>query len=591
MSPPQCCINPDCPDPEHPGDEDECAQCGTELLIELRYRPLQPLVSSGPTRVFQVEDEVERVPKVMKVLVSPSPDRVAWLRQEFKALTPRSAPGRIPLADIGGYFTLTTPANRTLHCLVMEWIEGITLKDWLETGERLPDLVAIDWLRQITEILEIVHNRNLIHQDIKPSNLMLRPAGQMALVDFGSVRTLTDSDWLNLEPVLDRPDEPENITAQITVFNSGGYNPTEQLYGRSVPQSDFFALGRTFIHLLLTGTVPSRLPSTADGNLQWRNQAPQVSAPLADFLDRLIQPNWRDRPADAQTILEQLESLPQQVRRDRFRHSWTFKSLAAGAGIVVAALTMWGLNIQQVNLQQRAAQAKIAQAQQLLGQGTQLQLQGKYPEAQDQYEQALKLHPDSTEVNADIHNNLALLCQNQEKFQCAIENYENALKLRPDRPQIVYNLASLYDDMGDLPKAKRYYNQLLRLNTELKIETKNNLARIEIIQGHYGDAVKLATAALAQNPNPVAQSSLHKNLGWAQFKLGQYDQAVGSLETARALEARADVDCLLSQVKQAQGQKEAAKTNGKLCLQQNDVTAQLPEVQQWRNQIINQLIK
>ena len=588
MSSPQYCINPDCPDPEHPGDEDECAQCGTELLIELRYRPLQSLVSSGPTRVFQVEDEAERVPKVMKVLVSPSPERVAWLRQEFKALTPRSAPGRIPLADIGGYFTLTTPASRTLHCLVMEWIEGITLKDWLETGERLPDLVAIDWMRQITEILEIVHNRNLIHQDIKPSNLMLRPAGQIALVDFGSVRTLTDSDWLNLEPVLDRPDEPENITAQMTVFNSGGYNPTEQLYGRSVPQSDFFALGRTFIHLL-TGTVPSRLPATADGNLQWRAQAPQVSAPLADFLDRLIQPNWQERPATAEAILKRLESLPKQVQRNRFRHSWMFKSLAAGTGVAVAALAMWGLNIQQGALQQRAVQAKIVQAQQLLDQGTQLQLQGKYPEARDHYEQALRLHPESIDLKANIYNNLALLCQNQEKFQCAIENYENALQLRPDRPQTVYNLASLYDDMGDLPKAKRYYNQVLRLNTELKIETKNNLARIEIIQGHYGDAVKLTTDALALNP--VNQPSLYKNLGWAQFKLGQYDQAVKNLETARALEARADVDCLLSQVKQAQGQEEAAKTNGKLCLQQNDVTAQLPEVQQWRNQIINQLIK
>ena len=589
MSPPQCCINPDCPDPEHPGDEDECAQCGTELLIELRYRPIQPLVSSGPTRVFQVEDEVERVPKIMKVLVSPSPERVAWLRQEFRALTPRSAPGRIPLADIGGYFTLTTPTRCTLHCLVMEWIEGITLKGWLDTGERLPDLVAIDWLRQITEILEIVHNRNLIHQDIKPSNLMLRPDGQMALIDFGAVRTLTEADWLDWE-LLGNFDEPENITAQMTVFNSGGYNPPEQLYGRSVPQSDFFALGRTFIHLL-TGTVPSRLPATADGKLQWRDQAPHVSAPLANFLDRLIQPNWRDRPPDAQTILKRLESLPPHVRRDRFRRSWRFKSLATGTGVAVAALALWGLNAQQGVLQQQVVQAKIAQAQQFLGQGTQLQLQGKYPEAQDQYEQALKLHPDSTQVRADIHNNLALLCQNQEKFQCAIENYENALQLRPDRPQTVYNLASLYDDMGDLPNAKRYYNQVLQLDTELKIETKNNLARIEIIQGDYGDAVKLATEALIQKPSPITQASLYKNLGWAQFKLGEYTQSVSSLKKARALENRADVTCLLSQVQQAQGQQEAAKTEGKQCLQQNDATTKLPEVQQWRNQIINQLIQ
>ena len=587
---PQFCINPDCPDPHHAGDEDECAQCGTDLLIELRYRPLHPISAIGLTRVFQVHDQEEQVYKAMKVLVAPSPERIALLRQEFRVLTPRTAPGRIPLADIGGYFTVLTPTHRTLHCLVMEWIEGITLGDWLDTGERLPDLVAINWMRQILEILEIVHNRNLIHQDIKLSNLMLRPDGQIALVDFGAVRTLADMDGLNQELALDESDEPENITAQITVINSGGYNPPEQLYGRTVPQSDFFALGRTLIHLL-TRTVPACLPATADGNIQWRSQAPHVSAPLADFLDRLIQPNWRDRPADAQTILEQLESLPQQVRRDRFRHSWMFKCLATGTGVAVAALTLWGLNIQQVNLQQRAAQAKIVQAQQLLDQGTQLQLQGKYPEARDHYEQALRLHPESIDLTANIYNNLALLCQNQEKFQCAIENYGRALQLRPDRPQTAYNLGSLYDDLGDFTNARRYYNQVLRLNTVLQTETKSNLSRIEVIQGHYGEAVRLTTEALTQNSSSVAQASLYKNLGWAQFKLGQYTQSAGSLEKARALENRADVECLLSQVKQAQGQVEAAKTNGKRCLQQNDVTTQLPEVQQWRNQIINQLIQ
>jgi hypothetical protein len=58
---PQFCINPDCPDPHQPGDEDECAQCGTELLLELRYRPLHPIASTGMTRVFQVQDQVEQV--------------------------------------------------------------------------------------------------------------------------------------------------------------------------------------------------------------------------------------------------------------------------------------------------------------------------------------------------------------------------------------------------------------------------------------------------------------------------------------------------------------------------------------------------
>jgi tetratricopeptide (TPR) repeat protein len=588
------CVNPACPEPANPGEEDECVHCGTDLLIEGRYRPMRPLKpirSPGPTHVFEVEDEVEQSRKALKVLNVPSAERVALMYQEFQALTPRSAPGRIPLADIGGYFTLETPAGQVLRCLVMEWIEGINLADLLEISGKIPERLAIDWIQQVVEILQIVHDRNLVHQDLKPANLMLRPDGQIALVDFGSIRKLTDPYLLYLDQVLERPDDDgENITAQITVVNSGGYNPTEQLYGRSVPQSDFFALGRTVIHLL-TGITPSKLPSTADGNLQWRSQAPQVSAPLADFLDRLVQPNWRDRPPDAEAILKLLESLPQQVRRDQFRRSWKFKSLAIGTGVVAATLALWGLNAQQGVLQQRATQAKMEQAQQLLGQGTQLQLQGNYSDAQDRYEQALKLRPESIDLQTDIHNNLAVLCQNQEKFPCAIENYRRALQLRPDRPQTAYNLGSLYDDLNDFTNARRYYDQVLRLNTVLKAETKNNLSRIEIIQGDYGRAIRLATEALTQNPNPITQASLYKNLGWAQFKLRQYAQSVGNLEKAQALENRADVECLLSQVKQSQGQIEGAKANGKRCLQQNDVTTRLPEVQQWRNNIINQLIQ
>ena len=583
------CINPDCSQPNSPGDDANCIHCGTTLLINERYRllhPLSPIRSFAPTQVFEVEDILDPLPKVMKVLVRPISLYVTLMQREDNALGLLDAPGRIPRVGLDAYFTVQTSAQLVLHCLVEQKIEGQNLLQWLEGGGVLSESQAIEWLRQLAEILKVVHDNRFFHRDIKPANIMLRPEGQLALIDFGAVRQVSDTYILRLRST-SSSSTIYNLT-NITAVGTFGYTPPEQQEGKAVPESDFYALGRTFVHLL-TRQFPNRLPSDPSTGIQWRDRAPQISSPFADFLDLLMAPDWHKRPSTPEKVLELLEGLPRKIKRDRFRHSWQFKSLSTITGITVAALALWELNTQSNALYKRAVQATIEQAKDLQAQGTQLQLQNKYLDAREKYEQALRLQPDSVQVRADLHNNLAVLCQTQEKFKCAIENYQNALKLLPDRPQTVYNLASLYDDAGDLAKAKLYYAQVLQFNAELTVETKNNLARVENMQGRYGEAVKLSTEALTQNTNPVAQAPLLKNLGWGQFKLGQYGRALETLEKARSIEQRADVYCLLAQVKQSQQQE--ANADKKLCLQQNDSTAKLPEVQEWRKQLINQLIR
>jgi serine/threonine protein kinase len=123
---------------------------------------------------------------------------------------------------------------------------------------------------------------------------MLRPNGQLMLIDFGTVRKMTGTYIVKVG----RDEEG-------TCVWSGGYTPDEVMEGKAFPQSDFYALGRSLVHLL-TGTPPLKLLEES-GKLNWRENAPQVSQPLADWIDYLMAPSLLQRPSNTSFILKCLE--------------------------------------------------------------------------------------------------------------------------------------------------------------------------------------------------------------------------------------------------------------------------------------------
>lgn len=285
------CINPKCHIRHNPDGLAYCQNCGTSLLIGDRYqlvRPLRELYELNNTEIFEINDR--GTAKVMKVLNSDRPKLVRLFEQEAQILQRLQHPG-IPHVD--AYFVLPLNDAQKLHCLVMEKVEGQNLKQWLEENGSISETTAIDWLKQLLTILAGVHGEKLLHRDIKPSNIMLRPDGQLVLIDFGTVRELTRTYISKLG------------WSDVTQVYSVGYTPLEQIEGQAVLESDFFALGRTFVHLL-TGIYPAELPKNADNQLIWRDRAPQISAQLAHLIDELIAPLPQYRPSNAQGILERL---------------------------------------------------------------------------------------------------------------------------------------------------------------------------------------------------------------------------------------------------------------------------------------------
>jgi serine/threonine protein kinase len=261
------------------------------------------LMSSQSGFGWVYEAYERNLPKILKVLKQEynQNDKVLELfHREAQVLSLLNHPG-VPQVEADGYFQVPMPnSDRPLHCLVMEKIDGPNLKQWMiqQGNHPISEKQTMLWLTQIVDVLHQVHQHNYFHRDIKPENIMLRTTGQLVLVDFGAARQITQTYMAQLGD------------SGITAVSSAGYTPPEQEQGQAVPQSDFYALGRTLIYLL-TARMPND-PAIYDSRtnaFNWRPLALQISPSLADLIDDLIAPAAKDRPQTTDVILERLAKI------------------------------------------------------------------------------------------------------------------------------------------------------------------------------------------------------------------------------------------------------------------------------------------
>lgn len=172
--------------------------------------------------------------------------------------------------------------------LVMDYIEGETLKALVERQGKLPQYEVLDWAKQLCDILKYLHQQEppIIFRDLKPSNIMLTKDGKIKLIDFGIARHF-------------RP----GLNADTTTFGSAGFSPPEQ-YGENQtdPRSDIYSFGAT-LHFLLTGIDPSKTPFTFEQPSHFNQISPQFEAVVMKAVE--IKP--KDRPESAGAVLKLLE--------------------------------------------------------------------------------------------------------------------------------------------------------------------------------------------------------------------------------------------------------------------------------------------
>jgi eukaryotic-like serine/threonine-protein kinase len=293
------CINPTCINLPNPDNQLLCSNCGSELLIEGRYRALSILGEGGFAKIYEVKDRNDPI-KALKVQSHNGPKYVELFRREVQALSQINQPG-IPMVDRNAYFTFF-PKDKIepLHCLAMEKITGLDLKAYIQKrGKPIDQILAIRWLMQLAEILKSVHLHHFLHRDIKPTNIMLKPNGGLVLIDFGTAHL-----FKNTQGYIDK--------TQTTRVKCALYTSEEQKRGKAVPQSDFFALGRTFIHLI-TGQELGDLYNEKTEDLQWRSAVPSLFCRFGDFLDQLTASSISKRPANAEILLEELGDIQREL--------------------------------------------------------------------------------------------------------------------------------------------------------------------------------------------------------------------------------------------------------------------------------------
>ena len=302
------CINPVCPKPNHPNNHQNrfCQSCGSHLELLGRYRVTCLLSDkTGFSKVYEAyEQDTPKILKILKEDVSYDAKAVELFQQEVTVLGLLLHPG-IPKED--SYFQYQTRNGLVLHCIAMEKIEGYNLEQWLQQQNYpISQEQAIAWLKQLVEILDLVHAKQYLHRDIKPFNIMIRSPlgkgwGDLVLIDFGTATKIGRTN----------PDKLSNGDG-MTALMSSGYSAPEQMNGQAVPQSDFFALGRTFV-FLLTGYHPLDMYDVQHNLLHWQNHAIHISPLLLNLIDWLTAPDIKKRPANTQQIFQRLEEIETQL--------------------------------------------------------------------------------------------------------------------------------------------------------------------------------------------------------------------------------------------------------------------------------------
>jgi serine/threonine protein kinase/Flp pilus assembly protein TadD len=209
--------------------------------------------------------------------------------------------------------------------IVMEYIEGETLRDILDQKGALPQGEVIELVISICEGLSAIHDKGMFHRDIKPENIMITYSGYIKVMDFGLAKLATDVAELIAEQETDRKSWRKGYSEHVILSTLSGllgtvsYMSPEQARGESIDQrSDIFSLG-VVLYELLTGKRPfdGELNSVILSNIIYeqpepiRDFTPKITTPLEQIVNKCLEKDPHNRFQSVLEILEILRAVQQ----------------------------------------------------------------------------------------------------------------------------------------------------------------------------------------------------------------------------------------------------------------------------------------
>lgn len=294
--------------------------------------------------------------------------------------------------------------------VIMDYIEGESLDRILNEYGAQPEELVIDWAKQLCDALAYLHSQKppIIYRDMKPANVMLKPEGNIKIIDFGIAR-----------------EYKEQNLADTTVLGTKGYAPPEQYSGQTDGRSDIYALGMT-MHHLLTGVDPRNGEAYASVR-QWN---PELSEGIEIIINRCVEPAAENRYQTCADLLYDLEHPELITKGFKKKQKRKLAAFLTCIGLSIAAtITGVVLNISSTNLNNQDYDLNVASSD---------------PE---KYFSAIDIYPD----RVDAYNKLIEYYKNHEATNEEIVKVGNVIEEYSDEHNLANSsIADMYYDMGKL---------------------------------------------------------------------------------------------------------------------------------------------
>lgn len=270
--------------------------------------------------------------------------------------------------------------------IVMDYIEGNSLSKAIETSGAQSQEDVIEWSKQLCDVLGYLHSRKppIIYRDMKPANVMLKPDGNVSLIDFGTAREFKSSS-----------------VEDTTCLGTQGYAAPEQYggHGQTDARTDIYCLGATMYHLV-TGHNPSTPPYEMYPIRQWN---PMLSSGLEEIITKCTQRNPNDRYQSCAELLYALDHFQDLDIENKKVQSFKWKTFIASVSVMLAlVLGMFGFKIAENSATAQTYEGYIAEAEDVAispsVQSSSTDGAEKYKEAVDLYKLAIATNPERKEA-------------------------------------------------------------------------------------------------------------------------------------------------------------------------------------------------
>lgn len=300
-------------------------------LVDGKYRVLSEIGHGGMSVVYMAINEKANKTWAIKEVRKDGIKDFEVVRQglivETEMLKRLSHPNLPSIVDV--------IENEDTFLIVMDYIEGNPLSKSLEEFGAQPQEYVIDWAKQLCDVLDYLHTRNpaIIYRDMKPANIMLKPDGNITLIDFGTAREFK-----------------EKNLADTTCLGTVGYAAPEQFggMGQTDARTDIYCLGATLYHLV-TGCNPCEPPYEIQ---PIRSINPQLSSGLERIIIKCTQRNPEDRYqscAELMYALEHYEEIDDKYRKQQKKKLNIFiSSVSLMLAALIGAFSSIALNNRQI---------------------------------------------------------------------------------------------------------------------------------------------------------------------------------------------------------------------------------------------------